>query len=138
MATQAGAVRAPRPGQGADGTRLNVVRARRLQARVALRRARLLVALAAVIIAGALLVVAAAQAEVASQQLRIDSVNQQLSSAVATNGNLELERADLSSPSRILQISEHRLGMVSPASVTYLSPVKSGPTLAKARPPGLP
>jgi cell division protein FtsL len=69
------------------------------------------------------LVVVSAQAIVASRQIRIDTLRQQLATSVAQNENLHVQRAALSSPSRILQIAEHRLGMTAPAKVTYLVPV---------------
>ncbi len=70
------------------------------------------------------LLVAAAQAVVASRQIRIDDLRQQLATAVAANENLEVQRAALIAPARILSIAEHRLGMTSPKQITYLVPVQ--------------
>jgi hypothetical protein len=81
----------------------------------------------AVVIAGALLVVAAGNALVASQQVTLDSQNNQLSSALRNAQNLQLARADLEAPNRILSIAEARLHMVRPPTVTYLVPVNPGP-----------
>ncbi len=67
--------------------------------------------------------VVAAQAMVASRQIRIDNLQQQLATSVAVNENLQVERAGLTAPSRILSIAEKKLGMTTPAKVTYLAPV---------------
>jgi len=108
-------------------TRLVVVDPGHLTGTARRRRARMLALLAAVLVLGTLLAIAAAQAVVASQQMRIDGLQQSLATATATNENLQLEHADLTSPSRVLVIAEHRLGMVVPSSVTYLPAVDPGP-----------
>jgi cell division protein FtsL len=114
---------------GATRSRLTVVTARKLALRARRRRSRLLYAAAGAILAGALLLVVAGQALVASQQVRLDNLQSELSSAVQSNANLQLDRAELAAPTRILAIAEHTLKMVSPARVTYLTPVDPGPSL---------
>jgi len=113
----------------AEGARspLRVVDPRRLRIRARQRRARVLVAAAAAMVLGSLGVVAAGQALVTSQQVRVDNLHQALSAAVAQDQDLQLSRAQLAAPSRILSIAEHELHMVAPASVTYLVPVNPGP-----------
>jgi cell division protein FtsL len=76
------------------------------------------------IVVGMCLLVASAQAIVASRQIRIDDLRQQLATSVAVNENLEVERAALTSPIRILSIAEHKLDMTTPKSATYLAPVQ--------------
>jgi cell division protein FtsL len=78
---------------------------------------------ASALVVGVCLLVVSAQAVVASRQIRIDNLRQQLANSVATNENLAVQRAALSSPTRILQIAEHKLGMIPPKSVTYLVPI---------------
>jgi cell division protein FtsL len=100
--------------------------ARRAQARAVAR----IVVVSVAIVAVALLVVAGAQAFVAERQLRIDNLEQQLTTAVARSQTLQLSRAELSSPSRVLAVAEHTLKMVAPGSVRYLRPVRPGPSVA--------
>ena len=69
------------------------------------------------------MIVAAGQAFVAAQQVHLDRAQQQLATAVAKDQNLQLTRAQLESPTRILSFAEHELGMVVPSHVTYLVPV---------------
>lgn len=87
------------------------------------RRAKVLVACSVAIVVVAMLVVALFQGMLASEQLRLDAVSSQLGTAVATNQELELRRAELASPSRILEVATHDLGMVMPPSVVYLPAV---------------
>jgi len=107
--------------------RLTAVAAERLRDISRARRARALTLLAASLVLGTLLVIAAAQAVVASQQVRIDNLQQQLSGATSTNETLQVERANLTAPSRILKLAEHRLGMVAPTNIIYLPAVDPGP-----------
>lgn len=92
-----------------------------------------MIVLAVCVVAGALLLVAAGQAVVVSQQLQLDNTQQQLQAATATNTNLQIQRAVLDSPTRILQLAQHKLGMVAPTSVVYLVPVSAGPTVGSLR-----
>ena len=87
------------------------------------RRAQLLSVLAATVVAVSLLVAAAGQAFVAAQQVRLDRLDRGLAAAVARDQNLQLTRAQLASPSRILRVAERELGMVVPKNVVYLVPV---------------
>ena len=94
----------PRP------TRLALVNARRLAERTQRRRARAMSATAAVILAGALLLIVAGQALVASQQVHLNGLESSLQQATAANENLELERAQLSTPAQVLQIASAPTG----------------------------
>ena len=120
------ALRQPATRREPRRTRLSIVSPEHLSSSARRRRALILSVLAAVLVLGTLLVIAAAQAIVASQQIRIDGLQQSLSTATATNENLQLERANLTAPEHILNIAEH-LGMVVPTSVIYLPAVNPGP-----------
>ena len=136
MATRPAEIRAPRPAPSKAPSRrprLRVVNAKQLREQHKIRRARLMIGFSALLFAGALLFVAAGQAVVVSQQLQLDNAQQQLSTASSTNTNLQIERASLDSPARILQLAQHKLGMVTPTSVVYLVPVKVGPTVGSLK-----
>ena len=119
--------RSPRPEDGRErqGARpgLRVVDKRARLRRARRRQARVTFGLAACIVAGAFLVVAAANSLVVSQQVRLDAVRSQVAATLAQDQDLQVQRAMLESPARILAIAEHQLGMVTPSSVRYLSPV---------------
>jgi cell division protein FtsL len=83
-------------------------------------------------VVGALSLTAAAHAFVASDQQRIDNLQAQLTETLAEQQGLQLSRAELESPTRLLKIAEHQLGMVSPSSVSYLAPVNPGPSVEQA------
>jgi cell division protein FtsB len=106
-----------------------VVHAKDQRNRLTRGKVRAIVALASLLIAGTLLLVAAGQAMVASQQVRLDALTAELQSVVAKNQNLQVSKARLITPNRILEIAEHNLGMTSPPNVTYLAPVNPGLSL---------
>lgn len=136
MATRATEIRAPRPSPAKGATkrpRLRVLNARQLREHHRIRRARMMIGFSALVFAGALLFVAAGQAIVVSQQLKLDTAQQQLATATSSNTNLQIERASLDSPTRILQLAQHKLGMITPANVVYLVPVKVGPTVGSLK-----
>jgi cell division protein FtsL len=111
--------------------RLALVNAKALAERTQRRRARAMGLLAAVVVVFGLLVVVTGQAQVASQQVRLDNLTTELQSASALNENLQVQKAELSAPAAVLQIAEHRIHMVAPASVTYLNPLDPGPSVAQ-------
>ena len=80
------------------------------------------------------MIVAAGQAFVSAQQVHLDRAQQQLATAVAKDQNLQLTRAQLESPTRILSFAEHELGMVVPSHVTYLVPVDPNRSGASSAP----
>ena len=120
------------PGQGAPRPKLDVVDRRLRASRSTRRQANVLKAIGAMFVVGAFAVTAAAHTFVASDQQRIDTLQGQLSRVLAAQQELQVSRAELESPSRVLAIAEHQLGMVSPGSVTYLSPVNPGPSVEQA------
>ncbi len=110
--------------------RLTVVPAHRVGPAVGRRRARAMLLLSAVLLVGGIFVIGMGQNLLGTQQIRLDYLQGQLASATQTNENLLLSRAQLEAPARILQLAEHRLGMITPRSVVYLTPVAPGPTVA--------
>ena len=128
-----------RPVEEAGGrapAQLRVLTATDLAERIARRRARVVKLAAAAVLAAALLALAGARALVDSEQVRLDALQQQVAVAVSQNQALQLAHAELSSPTRILQLAETRLGMVVPGSVTYLSAVNPAPSAGR-RPPAV-
>ena len=119
-------------GAGEDRPSLDVVDRRRAASRSNRRRADMLRGLGVMFVVGALAVTAAAHTFVASDQQRIDTLQSQLTQTLAEQQDLQLSRAELESPLRVLAIAERQLGMVSPESVAYLPPVDPGPSVSQA------
>jgi cell division protein FtsL len=108
------------PVKAGGSPELTVVGSQAVLRRARRRRARFTMALSASLVAGAMLVVAAAGSVVVSEQLRLDSVHAQVAAALAQAQSLQVEKATLESPSRILSIAEKRLGMEVPTTIHYL------------------
>lgn len=126
---------APRPRRGPEPARrqaIGVVDRRQVLERARRRQARVLLSLSAVIVAVALGIAAAGHAMLAAEQVRADSLRADVASATATQQNLQLRRAELETPSRVLSIAEHRFKMVAPTGVTYLQPVNPGQSVEQA------
>ncbi len=109
---------------------LKVVSARRIKAATQRRRARALLIAAGTFVVLAVFTIGMAQNMLGTQQVRLDNLRDELTAATQKNQDLLLKRAQLEAPARILQLAEHRLGMVTPKSVVYLTPVTTGPTVA--------
>jgi hypothetical protein len=114
-----------RPPLGVVDRRTALERARRRQARV-------LFLVSGLVLAGALTVAAAGHALLAATQIRSDTLQGQLAGAIATQQSLQLRRAELETPTRVLALAEHRFKMVSPSGVTYLQPVSPGESVQQA------
>jgi cell division protein FtsB len=84
---------------------------------------------AASVVVASLLLVAIGSALVVSQQVRLDSAEQALAASSAYNTDLQVQRAELAAPTKVLHVAQTRLGMVMPKSVIYLVPVKVGQTV---------
>jgi cell division protein FtsL len=106
-----------------------VVDRRASAARSVHRQARLLRTLGVGFVVGALALTAAAHTFVASYQQNIDALQAELTQSVAQQQNLQISRAQLESPVRVLSIAEHNLDMVAPGAVSYLAPVNPGPSV---------
>ncbi|HEV8065839.1 MAG TPA: hypothetical protein VGP46_13440 [Acidimicrobiales bacterium] len=147
MATRDAAVRdagSPRArqadpaGAGARKARpqLGVLDRRHVLERARRRQARALLMLSALCIAVPLMVAALGHALVAADQVKADGLQTQISSALQTQQNLQLQRAQLTAPTRILSIAENTLHMVTPPAVTYLAPVNPGKSVLQSHGPG--
>ena len=143
MSARAAAVGSPDPGRigrraGAPETKkvrppLGVVDRRHALERARRRQARVLLLVSGIVVAAALTIAAAGHALVAATQIRADNLQSQLAAAVAAQQNLQLERAQLETPSRVLALAEHRFKMTAPSGVTYLEPVNPGETVLQAQ-----
>ena len=119
--------RPARPGKagspGRDGTRLQVVGARRAsEAAGRARRRRLVAASLALVVAASLLALVASHAALAQGQFRLEKLQRQAAEEQAHYERLRLQVAQLEAPSRVVAAAQQRLGMVPPPGVTYLSP----------------
>ena len=110
--------------------RLSVVPPHGVKSATGRKRARAMLLLATVFLVGGIFVIGMGQNLLGTQQIKLDYLQSQLASATQINENLLLNRAQLEAPARILQLAEHRLGMITPRSVVYLTPVLPGPTVA--------
>ena len=67
-------------------------------------------------------------------QFRLDGLQQQLAKVSARHQQLEEEVGQLLAPERIISAAEHELGLVLPASVTYVAPTTATTTPATSSP----
>jgi hypothetical protein len=114
-----------------DRPKLDVDDRRRASSQPRRRQATVLRALGALFVVGALAATAVAHAVVASGQQRLDTLQGQLTQTLVQQQSLQLARAELESPVRVLHIAEQQLGMVVPGSVAYLPAVDPGPSVAE-------
>jgi cell division protein FtsL len=75
-----------------------------------------------VVVAICMFGVVGAHALLTQNQFRLDTLQRQLATVSARHQQLEDKVGQLAAPSRILWVAEHDLGMVAPASVTYVAP----------------
>ncbi len=90
------------------------------QARRRAGRRRLLVLLGIACVAVVGLALVGLHVLIAENQFRLDNLQQQAATEQASYEKLRLQVAQLEAPARIVSQAEGRLGMVQPASVTYL------------------
>jgi cell division protein FtsL len=102
------------------------------QARRRAGRRRLLVALGISIVAVVCLALVALHVLIAENQFKLDRLQQQASTEQASYEKLRLQVAELEAPARIVSEAEGQLGMVQPASVTYLPAISSASTTSPA------
>ena len=121
-AQRAATAPARRPAESDAPRRLRVVPDGALSPRAARRRARLLVGAVAVVIAASLFGAVFFHVLLTQGQLQLDHIQTRAAAEQARNDRLRLEVAELQSPERIVAAAEQQLGMVPPASVTWLSP----------------
>ncbi|MHB1444488.1 MAG: FtsB family cell division protein [Acidimicrobiales bacterium] len=125
---QSAALAAPRPAprRPPRPTPLRVVAPGERTPQARLRRRRLVVfGLAALAVVG-LFGVVAEHTILAQQQFRLASLQSQAATEQARNQALQLQVAQLQSPSRIVSEARTKLGMVPPAGITYLVPGQKG------------
>jgi hypothetical protein len=126
----------PQRAQPQPSPDLGVLDRRHVHERARRRQARALLALSALCIAGPLMSAAVGHAFVASAQVKADALQSQISTALQLQQDLRLQKAELTSPDRVLQIAEHNLHMVVPATVTYLAPLDPGRSVLASHGPG--
>ena len=113
-----------RPAAPAPGPHLRLVEPGEARAR---RRARLLTgALLATACAG-LFVIVALRVLLAQGQVEVDRLEAAVEAAQATQQDLRLTVAEREAPAQIVAAARQRLGMVTPVTVTYLTPPPSLP-----------
>lgn len=123
----------PRVPAPAGPPRLRVVSPARLAARARRRRARLVTFAAVAIVTGSLFGVVAFHVVLAQGQLQLQQLQDRQTAEQTRNQRLELDVAQLTSPGRIVAAAQQQLGMIAPASVTYLLPVSpTDPSVAGA------
>ncbi|HTT89323.1 MAG TPA: hypothetical protein VMF65_07180 [Acidimicrobiales bacterium] len=102
------------------------------QARRRAGRRRLLVVLGIASAAAVCLALVALHVLIAENQFRLDNLQQQAAADQASYERLRLQVAQLEAPARIVSQAEGKLGMVQPASVTYLPATPSAATKTTA------
>ena len=125
--TRAAALRSPAPrrrDETAAPSRppLRVVRTAELTARGRRRRARLLLICGLSVVSTLLLGMVAFQVVLTQDQARLEELERKAATEQDRYERLRLEVAQLESPGRVVAAAQERLGMVPPATVTYLSP----------------
>jgi cell division protein FtsL len=102
------------------------------QARRRAGRRRLLVVLGIASVAAVGLALVALHVLIAENQFKLDRLQQRAATEQASYEKLRLQVAQLEAPARIVSEAEGQLGMVQPASVTYLPATTSGSPPTKA------
>jgi cell division protein FtsL len=111
------------PRRVGDGIRhLRVVEPRKLTAAERRRRARMLLAGGVSVFVMVVFGLVYTHVVLAQRQFTIDRLNSKVQAEQAQYQNLRLQVAELGSPQNIIATAEGQLGMVQPASVTYLTP----------------
>ena len=98
---------------------LRVVGADEARAR---RSTRLLPGLLVVLVFAGLFAIVAVRVVLAQGQGEIDRLSQSIEAQQAVRQELRLTVAELEAPAQIVAAARQRLGMITPASVTYLTP----------------
>ncbi len=134
-AQRAAAAPARRPAESDAPRRLRVVPDGALSPRAQRRRTQLFVALVAGVVVASLFGAVFFHVLLTQGQLQLDHIQTRAAAEQARNERLRLEVAELQSPERIVAAAQQQLGMVPPASVTYLSPSGSRPAGSPATKP---
>ena len=86
------------------------------------RITRLLTGVLVVAVFAGLFTIVAVRVVLAQGQAEIDRLSQSIEAEQAVGQDLRLAVAELEAPAQIVAVARQRLGMVTPASVTYLTP----------------
>jgi cell division protein FtsL len=86
------------------------------------RLTRLATALLVVAVFAGLFAIVAVRVVLAQGQAEIDQLSQSIEAQQAVRQDLRLTVAELEAPAQIVAAARQRLGMIRPASVTYLTP----------------
>ncbi len=87
------------------------------------QRTRLIIILSSVFLGLVLFAVVALHVVIVENQFNLYKLQKQANATQAKVDNLQLQVANLESPTRIIPLAENRFGMIEPNSVTYLSAV---------------
>jgi cell division protein FtsL len=101
---------------------LRVVRRGELSARQRRRRTRFAVMTTGLFVVAVLFGLVGLHVMLAQNQFRLDRLNGQAGAEQARYERLRLQVDQLESPQRIIATAQQKLGMVTPGSVTYLTP----------------
>ncbi len=117
---------------------LRLVDDRRLKVAARRRRARATLIAGGVLVVASLFGVVVCHALLVSGQGRLDGLQQQVAEEQSRYQALRLQVAELESPARVVEEAQGRLGMVSPAEITYLTPVAMPAPTTSSTPAALP
>lgn len=92
------------------------------------RLTRLVTAMLVVAVFAGLFAIVAVRVVLAQGQAEIDRLSQSVEAQQAVRQDLRLMVAELEAPAQIVTSARQRLGMVTPVSVTYLTPPAAGST----------
>lgn len=128
LGRHAGAERVARPSKrvGTRRPHLEVVVPGRATRATRRRRARVVAVMASIVVAAALFGLVAANVVLTQHQFALETLEEKAAAEQARYERLRLQVAELEAPERIVATAQERLGMVPPATVTYLSP--TGPS----------
>ena len=114
---------------------LRVVDNRKAAAQVRRRWVRVGGAVVGALVVALLFVSVGMHAVLAQNQFRLDRLNARSAAQQAQYHQLRLQVDQLESPQRIIEAARSRLGMVQPASVSYLTPAGATPATPGATAP---
>ena len=133
LTTPTRAVAAPAPSQPRR-TPLRVVTERELRAVRARSRTRRVAAIACALVVLGLFGVVVAHVLLMQGQFELQHLQEQRASSEAEYDRLRLQVSELESPDRVVAVAHQKLGMVTPARITYLAPTPEALSLSNPVP----
>ena len=115
--------RAPQGPRSIRRDELRIVRAADATPRMRRRRARIAAVTLVAVVAAGLFGVVALHVVLTQNQFRLDRLRTQADAEQAKYQRLRLEVAQLESPEHVVATAQQELGMVTPPTITYLTPV---------------